>query len=140
MGGNVRFVRPLVSYKQFIPMNKGRNALGMEFAGFLPDRVWWPVAPPQDRYYLGGENDLRGFDVRTVTPYGYFPTVVQFALRDPDSPSAPVYRGIPRIRGAAVGMFQFRFKVWWSQAETRAWWETSSTALRLLAGGDCAVL
>jgi outer membrane protein insertion porin family len=87
VGGNVRFVRPLVSYKQFIPMNKGRNALGWNVQASFLTGFAGLVAPPQDRYYLGGENDLRGFDVRTITPYGYFPTVVQFALRDPDSTS-----------------------------------------------------
>lgn len=88
VGGNVRFVRPLIAYKQFIPVNKGRNAFGMNFQASYLTGFGGLVAPPQDRYYLGGENDLRGFDVRTITPYGYFPTVVQFALRNPDDPAA----------------------------------------------------
>jgi len=84
IGGNVRFVRPLFSYKQFLPVNKGRNAFGMNFQASYLTGFGGLVSPPQDRYYLGGENDLRGFDVRTITPYGYFPASVQYTLRNPD--------------------------------------------------------
>ncbi len=82
IGGNVRYVRPVFAYKQFIPVNKGRNAFGMNFqASFLTGYAGL-VSPPQDRYYLGGENDLRGFDTRTITPYAYFTSTVQYPLRD----------------------------------------------------------
>ena len=90
IGGNVRYIRPLISYKQFIPMNKGRNALGFNLQASYLTGFGGLVAPPQDRYYLGGENDIRGFDVRTVTPYAYFPTKVDFTVRTPDGFIVPV--------------------------------------------------
>ena len=33
---NVRYIRPVFAYKQFIPMNKGRNAFGMNIEAVLP--------------------------------------------------------------------------------------------------------
>jgi outer membrane protein insertion porin family len=96
IGGNVRFIRPLFAYKQFFPMNKGRNAFGMNFqASFLTGYAGL-VSPPQDRYYLGGENDLRGFDSRTITPYAYFTGTIPYPLRDssgqfiPKDPTNPL--------------------------------------------------
>jgi outer membrane protein insertion porin family len=32
------------------------------------------VAPPYSRYYMGGEDDIRGFDLLTISPIAYIPT------------------------------------------------------------------
>jgi outer membrane protein insertion porin family len=96
VGGNVRYVRPVFAYKQFIPMNKRRNAFGMNFQAAFLTGYGGLVPPPQDRYYLGGENDIRGFDTRTVTPYGYFTGTIQYPVRDaagqyvPKDPNNPL--------------------------------------------------
>ena len=42
------------------------------------------VAPPFDRFYMGGDQDLRGFDIRTVSPVVFFPTAVTIPLQNPD--------------------------------------------------------
>jgi outer membrane protein insertion porin family len=47
------------------------------------------VAPPNNRFYDGGEQQLRGFDVRSATPYGYVPTRVNFQLTNPDGSCVP---------------------------------------------------
>jgi outer membrane protein insertion porin family len=47
------------------------------------------VAPPQNRFYTGGENDLRGFDVRGATPYGYVPNRATVQLTNPDGTCVP---------------------------------------------------
>jgi outer membrane protein insertion porin family len=31
--------------------------------------AWWP--PPFQRFYMGGENDIRGFDIRSVSPVAF---------------------------------------------------------------------
>ncbi len=93
--GSVRYVNPVVAYKQFIPMHylkfskEGRNVLGLRaqlgyISGFGGD-----VAPPNNRFYSGGEQELRGFDVRGATPYGYVPSRVNFQLTNPDGSCVP---------------------------------------------------
>ena len=42
-----------------------------------------------NRFYSGGEQELRGFDVRGATPYGYVPTRVNFQLTNPDGSCVP---------------------------------------------------
>jgi outer membrane protein insertion porin family len=40
------------------------------------------VVPPFSRFYIGGEQDLRGFDIRTVSPVAFYPTVVSVCNRN----------------------------------------------------------
>jgi outer membrane protein insertion porin family len=48
------------------------------------------VAPPYSRYYMGGENDVRGFDLWSISPAVYIPT----------SQTVPIYNndGTPRTQ------------------------------------------
>jgi outer membrane protein insertion porin family len=96
IGGTVNTIRPIVQFKQFFPMQKRRNALGYNIQGSFITGYGGVVAPPFERAYLGGENDLRGFDVRTVSPIAYLPSVQVVPLRDrsgnyiPANPAYPV--------------------------------------------------
>jgi outer membrane protein insertion porin family len=93
--GSVRYVNPVVAYKRFIPMHylipskEGHNVLGVRAQlGYI---AGWggEVAPPNNRIYAGGEQEIRGFDVRGATPYGYVPTRVNFQLTNPDGSCVP---------------------------------------------------
>jgi outer membrane protein insertion porin family len=93
--GNLRYIEPLVAYERFFPMHylipseNGRNVLA--FRAQLGYVQGWggDVAPPNQRFYSGGEDALRGFDVRAATPYGYVPTRVNFQLTNPDGSCVP---------------------------------------------------
>jgi outer membrane protein insertion porin family len=93
--GDVRYVNTAVAYKRFIPMhyliatNSGRNTLGIRMQLGYIQGISGDVAPPNNRFFNGGEMDLRGFDVRSTTPYGYVPTRVNFQLTNPDGSCVP---------------------------------------------------
>jgi outer membrane protein insertion porin family len=89
LGGTVRTVRPIVEYKHYIPLQNRRNALGLHFQGSFLSGFGGLVAPPFQRSYMGGENDLRGFDVRSVSPVAFLPTVSSITLRNPDGSIVP---------------------------------------------------
>ena len=95
MWGNVRYINPAVAYKRYIPMHYliptpgGRNVLAVRAQLNYIQGISGDVAPPNNRFYTGGENDLRGFDVRGATPYGYVPTRVNFQLTNPDGQCVP---------------------------------------------------
>jgi outer membrane protein insertion porin family len=57
------------------------------------------VAPPNNRFYTGGEGDLRGFDVRGATPYGYVPNRVNVQLTNPDGQCVPQAASEREING-----------------------------------------
>ncbi|MFL6436065.1 MAG: outer membrane protein assembly factor BamA, partial [Terriglobales bacterium] len=96
IGGNVNTVRPITEYKHWIPVNKGRNALGIRLTGSFITGYAGKVAPPYERFYMGGENDLRGFDIRTVTPYVFISNRVNVPLQNPDGSLVPVDPTNPR--------------------------------------------
>jgi len=93
--GNVRYIAPMVAYKQFrsmhflMPSATGRNVLGLRAQLGYVQGYGGAVAPPNNRFYSGGEGDLRGFDVRGATPYGYVPTRVNVQLTSPDGTCVP---------------------------------------------------
>ncbi len=89
IGGTIRTIRPIVQYKQFFPIQKRRNALGYNVQASFITGYGGVVAPPFERAYLGGENDLRGFDIRTVSPIAYLPSALSVALRNPDGTYVP---------------------------------------------------
>ena len=95
IGGNVRYITPLVAYKQFrsmhylIPSPTGRNVLGLRAQLGYVQGFGGDVAPPNNRFYSGGEGELRGFDIRGATPYGYVPNRVNFNLTNPDGQCVP---------------------------------------------------
>jgi len=88
--GNVRYFSPMVAYKRFLPMHylipsdNGHNVLGIRAQLGYVQGYGGDVAPPNNRFYAGGENELRGFDVRAATPYGYVPSRINFQLTNPD--------------------------------------------------------
>jgi outer membrane protein insertion porin family len=105
IGGTVHTIRPIVQYKQFFPMQKRRNALGYNVQASFITGYGGIVAPPFERAYLGGENDLRGFDIRTVSPIAYLPSAQTVSLRNPDGffvPANPRFPVVTNSSGACV--------------------------------------
>jgi len=89
LGGTVRTVRPIVEYKHHFPVQNRRNTVGIHFQGSFLSGFGGLVAPPFQRYYMGGENDIRGFDVRSISPVAFLPTTSSIALRNPDGSLVP---------------------------------------------------
>jgi outer membrane protein insertion porin family len=95
LGGNVKFYRPLVAFTQWKPLYH-QNTLGVRLQASFINGFGGTEAPPYQRFYMGGENDLRGFDVRTVSPYVFVSTVQNFPLTNPDGSTVPIDPTNPR--------------------------------------------
>jgi outer membrane protein insertion porin family len=89
LGGTVHTIRPIIQYKQFFPVQKRRNAIGYNVQASFITGYSGIVAPPFERAYLGGENDIRGFDIRTISPIAYLPSAQAVSLRNPDGTFVP---------------------------------------------------
>jgi outer membrane protein insertion porin family len=97
LGGTVRSVRPLVQYKQFIPVNNRRNAIGFNVQGSFISGYGGLVAPPFQRFFMGGENDIRGFDIRSISPVAFLPSSNVITLTNPDGTPVPKNPANPRL-------------------------------------------
>jgi outer membrane protein insertion porin family len=95
LGGNVKFYRPLVAFTQWKPLYH-QNTLGVRLQASFINGFGGSEAPPYQRFYMGGENDLRGFDVRTVSPYVFVSTVQNITLTNPDGSPVPLDPNNPR--------------------------------------------
>ncbi len=94
-GGNVKYIQPVASFRQFYPMKglrisrEGHNVLGMRAQFAHVEGFGGEVAPPFNRLYSGGEQELRGFDIRSGTPYTFIPVRTNFNLTNPDGSTVP---------------------------------------------------
>ncbi|HEY2498110.1 MAG TPA: outer membrane protein assembly factor BamA [Candidatus Angelobacter sp.] len=100
LGGNVKFYRPLLAFTEWKPLYH-QNTLGVRLQASFINGFAGSEAPPYQRFYMGGENDLRGFDVRTVSPYVFVSTVQNFPVTNPDGSVVPIDPTNPR-RGSVT--------------------------------------
>jgi outer membrane protein insertion porin family len=94
-GGNVKYIQPVIAWRQYFPMHnlkinrEGHNVLGYRVQFSHISGFGGEVAPPQNRIYSGGEADVRGFDVRSTSPYTFIPNKLLFNLTNPDGSTVP---------------------------------------------------
>lgn len=74
LGGTVDYFRPEAEAIWYIPHTR-RTALGLRVDGsYILPYGDTKVLPYYQRFFLGGENQIRGYNVRTVGPIGTEPT------------------------------------------------------------------
>lgn len=72
LGGNVNTMRPVVDVKYFRPSPwKKNHILAFHFMGSMIAGYGGKQAPPFARSYIGGEQDIRGFDIWGVSPIAF---------------------------------------------------------------------
>jgi outer membrane protein insertion porin family len=114
VGGNVKYISPIASYRQFFPMKglkvnrEGHNVLGYRLQLAHVTGFGGEVAPPTHRLYGGGEQDLRGFDTRSVSPYTFIPNNVSFTLTNPDGTAVPLNPANPALGNVIIPLPIYR--------------------------------
>jgi outer membrane protein insertion porin family len=140
LGGNVKTISNIFDFKYFHPVHKHRNVVGFHFSaayitaygsttstcpstlvGCTPEPT--PNAiPPFNRLYMGGESDLRGFDIRSISPVTFIPEATQIPVsyHDPTSGGAvrsftvPVLTYVATLPGGdlqSFGNFEYRIPI-----------------------------
>jgi outer membrane protein insertion porin family len=85
LGGDVKFYQPYLEAKWFKPVNHRRNTLGMRGLFSYISGFGGLSAPIFDRAFIGGEDSIRGFDIRSISPLAMVSqrTFVSVNRRDP---------------------------------------------------------
>jgi outer membrane protein insertion porin family len=67
--GNVNTISNTFTATYFRPTYKKRNVIGMRLLTSMISGYGGKDVPPFNRFYMGGENDIRGFDFYTISPF-----------------------------------------------------------------------
>jgi outer membrane protein insertion porin family len=90
IGGNVNTITNVLEVKKFKPLTKHRNILALRGQVAYISSFGGKEIPPFSRFYLGGENDIRGYDIRSISPVTFIPT----------QSSQPIFYSDPTAGGA----------------------------------------
>lgn len=77
LGGDFNLLRPNVEYRHFRPdrfLSHGRNTLAFRALAAYVTGFRGKTVPIFDRYFSGGEYLIRGFDIRSVSPWAVIST------------------------------------------------------------------
>ncbi len=85
LGGTVNTVRPSFDLQYFHTSPIWRkNVLAFHFLGATYFGYGGKVIPPYSRTYIGGEQDVRGFDFYGISPIAFIPSSGQVSVLNPD--------------------------------------------------------
>ncbi len=104
LGGNVNTITNVFDWKYFHPIQKRRNVIGFHATLAHTTGYAGKEVPPFSRFYMGGENDLRGFDIRSISPVTFIPqaSAVQISYRDPTAGGTPRAFTVPVLTYVAT--------------------------------------
>ena len=84
LGGNVNILEPTIDAAYFRAGFKKGHVIGMHALGRFITGYGGTVAPPYSRFYMGGENDIRGFDIWGISPFAYIPSETSVPVLNSD--------------------------------------------------------
>ncbi len=74
LGGNVNTLTPALDIAYFRRGILRNHVMGFHLNGRFIAGYGGKVAPPYSRFYMGGEDDVRGFNILSISPFAYVPT------------------------------------------------------------------
>ncbi|MBI4874742.1 MAG: outer membrane protein assembly factor BamA [Acidobacteria bacterium] len=131
LGGNVNMIEPTVDAKYFRAGFKKGHVIGFHGLGRFLTGYGGKLAPPFNRFYMGGEQDVRGFEIWGISPIAYVPSEATINVLNSDGSArlqkviidgaeqfAPVTQRIPIYQlifpggdTQLVGNFEYRIPI-----------------------------
>jgi outer membrane protein insertion porin family len=84
LGGNLNQIEPIIDAKYFHKGLAPKHVVGFHFNGKFLTGYGGKTAAPFNRFFMGGENDIRGFDIWSITPVAFVPIEGSVALLNND--------------------------------------------------------
>ena len=84
LGGNVNQIEPVLDIRHYRKGFKPGHVIAMHLSAKYLTGYGGQVAPPFNRFYMGGENDVRGFDLWGAGPWAFVPTSAPATLLNTD--------------------------------------------------------
>src|SRR5260221_1546695 len=90
IGGNVNTITNVLEWKKYKQVQERRNVIALHAQAAYIAGYGGKEIPPFNRFYMGGENDIRGYDIRSISPVTFIPTATaqRIFYNDPSSGGA----------------------------------------------------
>jgi outer membrane protein insertion porin family len=80
LGGNAKSISQVFDTKYFRPVNHKRNVLGFHLLTAFTTGYGGVEPSPYQRFFTGGDDSVRGFDIRTISPITFVPVASNTAV------------------------------------------------------------
>jgi outer membrane protein insertion porin family len=106
LGGNVNTISNTVEGTYFHPAYHHRNTIALRYKGSMVTGFGGQEVPPNNRVYAGGEQDVRGFNYYTISPFVFIPysTTTTVTYLDPQRLTS---QGLPTQVLLPVNVLEF---------------------------------
>ena len=104
--GNVNTISNSVEGTYFRPTYHRRNTIALHYKGSFVSGYGGKEVPPNNRVYAGGEQDVRGFDFYTISPFVFIPFSTTTAVTYLD-PQRLTQQGLPTQVQLPVNVLEF---------------------------------
>lgn len=104
--GNVNSISNTFTMTYFHPTYRHRNVIGLRFLASSITGYGGKTAPNYSRFYLGGENDVRGFEFYTISPFVVIPYSTSTTISYTD-PTKIGPNGLPQLAAVSVPLVEF---------------------------------
>jgi outer membrane protein insertion porin family len=118
LGGDFNMIRPTIQVRHFFPdkwISHGRNVFGFNFVGSYIRAYGNSSVPFFDRFFTGGEDSIRGFDIRSVSPLAVSSTPIYDTRGNPvidlKTGLAQKSSTIIPVGGDTLGIFNFEYRI-----------------------------
>jgi len=116
LGGGVNLIEPAIEARHYRAGLRKRDVIAFSARARLIHGYSGQSAPPFDRYYMGGEDEVRGLNSWSASPIAFVPSTSSINVLNPDGSQrfqpvivnntltfAPVTQTIPIYRPVALG-------------------------------------
>ncbi|HVN06095.1 MAG TPA: outer membrane protein assembly factor BamA [Bryobacteraceae bacterium] len=111
LGGNVNTITPVIEAKYFKPAPWHRShILAFHFLGSMITGYGGKEIPPFARTYIGGEQDIRGFQIWGISPIAFIPSEASInVLNNDGSQRTQLINGVPTNITMGLPIYQLAF-------------------------------
>ncbi|MBM3524953.1 MAG: outer membrane protein assembly factor BamA, partial [Alphaproteobacteria bacterium] len=118
LGGDFSMIRPVIEVRHFLAdrwLSHRRNTFGFRFLGEYIESFGSSSIPFFDRFFIGGETTIRGFDIRSISPMAISSTprfdTAGNAVIDLNTGLPRVDRSLISIGGDTLGLASLEYRI-----------------------------
>ena len=111
LGGNVNMIRPSFEFRFYRPHTKRRNVFALRVMGAHVQGFRGLTVPFYERYMIGGEYDIRGFENRALSPISFVTRNLPAIDPETGGTTTRPYDDIAYVGGDSQAVLNFEYRI-----------------------------